>query len=156
MIENYINQVINGDCVEVMSQMPEGSIDLIVTSPPYGVNIAYDTHDDDMYFWEYKAFSRQWLEEAFRVLKDDGRIALNIPYESMDADDNSKLCDRVEALLNTVNYPILILEDIENITYLYRVDDSTNLGKHTITDTVSKYGCLDVNQMAQELSLILN
>jgi site-specific DNA-methyltransferase (adenine-specific) len=81
MIENYINQVINGDCVEVMSQMPEGSIDLIVTSPPYGVNIAYDTHDDDMFFWEYKAFSRQWLEEAFRVLKDDGRIALNIPYE---------------------------------------------------------------------------
>ena len=82
--------------------------------------------------------------------------ALNIPYESMDADDNSKLCDRVEALLNTVNYPILILEDIENITYLYRVDDSTNLGKHTITDTVSKCGCLDVNQMAQQLSLILN
>ena len=81
MIENYINQVINGDCVKVMSQMPEGSIDLIVTSPPYGVNIAYDTHDDDMFFWEYKAFSRQWLEEAFRVLKDDGRIALNIPYE---------------------------------------------------------------------------
>ena len=81
MIENYVNQVINGDCVEVMSQMPEGSIDLIVTSPPYGVNIAYDTHDDDMYFWEYKAFSRQWLEEAFRVLKDDGRMALNIPYE---------------------------------------------------------------------------
>ena len=81
MIENYINQVINGDCIEVMSQMPEGSIDLIVTSPPYGVNIAYDTHDDDMFFWEYKAFSRQWLEEAFRVLKDDGRIALNIPYE---------------------------------------------------------------------------
>lgn len=81
MIENYINQVINGDCVKVMSEMPEGSIDLIVTSPPYGVNIAYDTHDDDMFFWEYKAFSRQWLEEAFRVLKDDGRIALNIPYE---------------------------------------------------------------------------
>ena len=50
MIENYINQVINGDCVKVMSEMPEGSIDLIVTSPPYGVNIAYDTHDDDMFF----------------------------------------------------------------------------------------------------------
>jgi len=81
---------------------------------------------------------------------------LSISYESMDADDNSKLCDRIEALLNTVNYPIIILEDGEIVTYLYRVNDSTDLGKRAITDTVSKYGCLDVNQMAHELSLILN
>jgi site-specific DNA-methyltransferase (adenine-specific) len=81
MIENYINTVINGDCVEVMKELPEGSIDLIVTSPPYGVNIAYDVHDDDMEISEYLEFSRKWLTEAYKVLKDDGRIALNIPYE---------------------------------------------------------------------------
>jgi site-specific DNA-methyltransferase (adenine-specific) len=81
MIENYINTVINGDCVEVMKELPEGSIDLIVTSPPYGVNIAYDVHDDDMEIGEYLEFTRKWLTEAYNVLKDDGRIALNIPYE---------------------------------------------------------------------------
>jgi site-specific DNA-methyltransferase (adenine-specific) len=81
MIENYINTVINGDCVEVMKELPEGSIDLIVTSPPYGVNIAYDVHDDDMEISEYLEFSRKWLTEAYKLLKDDGRIALNIPYE---------------------------------------------------------------------------
>jgi len=81
MIENYINTVINGDCVEVMKELPEGSIDLIVTSPPYGVNIAYDVHDDDMEIGEYLDFTRKWLTEAYKVLKDDGRIALNIPYE---------------------------------------------------------------------------
>ena len=81
MIENYINTVINGDCVEVMKELPEGSIDLIVTSPPYGVNIAYDVHDDDMEISEYLEFTRKWLTEAYKVLKDDGRIALNIPYE---------------------------------------------------------------------------
>lgn len=81
MIENYINTVINGDCVEVMKELPEGSIDLIVTSPPYGVNIAYDVHDDDMEINEYLEFARKWLTEAYKVLKDDGRIALNIPYE---------------------------------------------------------------------------
>jgi len=48
MIENYINKVINGDCVEVMREMPDSFVDLIVTSPPYGVNIKYDVHDDDM------------------------------------------------------------------------------------------------------------
>jgi site-specific DNA-methyltransferase (adenine-specific) len=81
MIENYINKVITGDCIEVMKEMPEGWVDLIVTSPPYGVNIAYDVHDDDMEFSEYLEFTRKWLTEAYKVLKDDGRIALNIPYE---------------------------------------------------------------------------
>jgi site-specific DNA-methyltransferase (adenine-specific) len=61
--------------------MSEGSIDLIVTSPPYGVGINYDTHDDDVEFEDYKVFSKNWLTESFRVLKDDGRIAVNIPYE---------------------------------------------------------------------------
>ena len=38
MIET--GKIINGDCVEVMKTLPEGSVDLIVTSPPYGVGIA--------------------------------------------------------------------------------------------------------------------
>lgn len=79
MIET--NRIINGDCILEMSKMPESSIDLLVTSPPYGVGIDYDTHNDDMNFDEYKVFSKRWLSEAFRILKDDGRIAINIPYE---------------------------------------------------------------------------
>ena len=75
------NKIINGNCLDVMSSMPEGSIDLIVTSPPYGVGINYDTHDDDMEFSDYKEFSKDWLTQAYKVLKDDGRIAINIPYE---------------------------------------------------------------------------
>ena len=80
-MEEYINNIINGNCINVMSEMPESSIDLIVTSPPYGVNIKYDVHDDDMEISEYLDFTKKWLTEAFRVLKDDGRISLNIPYE---------------------------------------------------------------------------
>lgn len=79
MIET--GKIINGDCVEVMKTLPEGSVDLIVTSCPYGVGIAYDVHEDDVEFEEYKVFSKDWLTEAYNVLKDDGRIALNIPYE---------------------------------------------------------------------------
>ena len=80
-MENFIGKVINGDCIDVMKTMEESSIDLIVTSPPYGVGIDYDTHDDDMEFEDYKVFSKKWLMESFRILKDDGRIAVNIPYE---------------------------------------------------------------------------
>ena len=61
--------------------MPEKSVDLIVTSPPYGVGIDYDIFEDDIDFDQYKVFSNNWLREVYRILKDDGRIALNIPYE---------------------------------------------------------------------------
>jgi len=80
-MENLIGKIINGNCIDVMSEMTESTIDLIVTSPPYGVGISYDVHDDDVEFEEYKTFSKEWLSQAFRILKDDGRIALNIPYE---------------------------------------------------------------------------
>lgn len=80
-LEKYLNKITVGDCRHVMREMPANSIDLMVTSPPYGVGIAYDSFDDDMNFEAYKEFSREWLSEAFRVLKPDGRLALNIPYE---------------------------------------------------------------------------
>ena len=81
MIENYINKVINGDTIDVMSEMPEGWVDLVVTSPPYNVGIKYDTHNDEIVMDEYWEWSEKWLTEAYRLLKDDGRIAINIPYE---------------------------------------------------------------------------
>ena len=79
MIET--GKIINGDCIEVMKTFPEGSIDLLVTSPPYNVNISYDVHKDDLPMDEYYEWSKDWLREAFRVLKDDGRIAVNVPNE---------------------------------------------------------------------------
>ena len=80
-MENFIGKIVNGDCREVMKTMEEGCVDLIVTSPPYGVGIDYDVHDDDMLIEEYLKFTEEWMTEAYRVLKDDGRIAINIPYE---------------------------------------------------------------------------
>lgn len=74
-------KIISGDCIEVMKTFPEGSIDLVVTSPPYNVNIAYDVHKDDLPMDEYYEWTKDWLREAFRVLKDDGRIAVNVPNE---------------------------------------------------------------------------
>jgi site-specific DNA-methyltransferase (adenine-specific) len=79
MIET--NRIINGDCIEVMKTFPENSIDLIVTSPPYNCSIKYDTYDDTKSMDEYWDFTRKWLKESLRVLKDDGRIAVNVPIE---------------------------------------------------------------------------
>jgi len=80
MIET--EKIINGDCVEVMKTLPEGCVDLVVTSPPYGVNVKYDVYDDSIPMDEYWEFTKNWLSESFRVLKDDGRVAINIPIET--------------------------------------------------------------------------
>jgi site-specific DNA-methyltransferase (adenine-specific) len=64
-----------------MKTLPEGSIDLVVTSCPYNANIKYDVYDDGRSMEEYWNFTIDWLKESFRVLKDDGRIAVNVPIE---------------------------------------------------------------------------
>jgi site-specific DNA-methyltransferase (adenine-specific) len=79
MIET--GKIINGDCVEVMKTLPDGCIDLLVTSPPYNANIKYDVYDDGLSMDEYWKFTTDWLSQAFRLLKDDGRVAINVPIE---------------------------------------------------------------------------
>jgi site-specific DNA-methyltransferase (adenine-specific) len=75
------NKIIQGNCVEVMATLPESTVDLIVTSPPYNVGIDYDSHNDRQSMEDYWQFTKDWLSEAYRILKDDGRVAINIPYE---------------------------------------------------------------------------
>jgi site-specific DNA-methyltransferase (adenine-specific) len=113
-MENFVNKIINGDCVEVMKTMPESTVDLIVTSPPYGVGIEYDTHNDDVDFEEYKIFSKEWLTEAYRVLKDDGRIALNIPYEINRQDKGGRIfmVSELWSIMQKIGYKFYGLVDL--------------------------------------------
>ncbi len=114
-MENYIGKVINGDCIKVMADMPEASVDLIVTSPPYGVGIAYDTFNDDLEFEQYKVFSASWLREAYRVLKDDGRIALNIPYEINRQDKGGRILmvSELWQIMKNIGYKFYGIVDLE-------------------------------------------
>lgn len=59
--------------------IPDESVALVVTSPPYNVGVKYDTWKDDLPFDEYWQFTREWLAECYRVLKVGGRIAVNVP-----------------------------------------------------------------------------
>lgn len=114
-MEKLINTVINGDCIKVMSELPEKSIDLIVTSPPYGVGIEYDTFQDDLEFSQYKTFSNDWLREAYRVLKDDGRIALNIPYEINRQDKGGRVFMAAELwkIMQSIGFNFFGIVDLE-------------------------------------------
>ncbi len=59
----------------------EGIFDLIVTSPPYNIDIKYNSHKDDLTYEEYLTFSEKWLSNCYRWTKDDGRLCLNIPLD---------------------------------------------------------------------------
>lgn len=67
--EDFLNSSINEE------------IDLIITSPPYNVDINYNGYKDDIPYEEYLDFSNKWLTKAFEALSDQGRICLNVPLD---------------------------------------------------------------------------
>jgi site-specific DNA-methyltransferase (adenine-specific) len=69
------------NCNFIESTGLEGSIDLIVTSPPYNVDIDYNSNDDSLSYAEYLQFSTKWLERCYDMAKNDGRLCLNIPLD---------------------------------------------------------------------------
>jgi len=81
--KNIINKIINGDCLEVMKQLPDKSIDLVLTDPPYGINadkgFSGSTGFNGMgtkierrqYFnvWDMERPSKAYFEEIIRISK---------------------------------------------------------------------------------------
>lgn len=55
--------------------------DLIITSPPYNVDINYNSHKDDLSYDEYLEFSEKWIYNCFNWSKPQGRFALNCPLD---------------------------------------------------------------------------
>ena len=88
MVSVPINKLLEGDCLDVLPQLPENSIDLIFADPPYNLQLQADLYrpnhtkveavtdvwDKFSSFEEYDRFSRQWLAACQRVLKKDGTI----------------------------------------------------------------------------------
>jgi site-specific DNA-methyltransferase (adenine-specific) len=73
-------RILNEDIFTTKKIAPE-SIDLVVTSPPYNVDIKYSSHDDQLTYDQYLTFSRRWMKRCYSWLKDDGRFCLNIPLD---------------------------------------------------------------------------
>lgn len=95
----------HGDNRNVLSKFDNSLIDIVVTSPPYNVGIKYSDWNDTMSVDEYLDFVRQFLVEMKRVLKSDGRFAINIPYEV-----NMKHTGKKTRILLLGEYYILLKE----------------------------------------------
>ena len=67
-----------GDCVAGMNALPEDSVDVVVTSPPYNLGIDYGTYRDNRSSADYLAWTKEWAAAVRRVLRPDGSFFLNI------------------------------------------------------------------------------
>jgi len=107
-----LDQIIRGDCVEILNQLPENSVDLIFADPPYNLqlrnelwrpNLTRVAAVDDSWdrfggFKEYDAFSSRWLSACRRVLKESGTIWVIGTYHNI---------FRVGTILQDLGYWIL-------------------------------------------------
>lgn len=70
-----INQVWQGDCLDLMKEMPDKSIDLVLTDPPYGINAGKEKEhngwkDYGFNTWDERKPSKEIFDEIFRVSKN--------------------------------------------------------------------------------------
>ncbi len=98
-INDALNNIIHGDCLEVMRALPDKCIDVIITSPPYNllnstgnglkkntksgkwknaaIKEGYNQYDDNMPYDEYVAWQKLCVAEMVRIIRDDGVIFYN-------------------------------------------------------------------------------
>lgn len=107
-----LNQIMQGDCIELMNSLPEKSVDVIFADPPYNMQLGGDLHRPDNSkvdavtdHWDqfdsfdaYDQFTMEWLKAAQRVLKDNGTIWVIGSYHNI---------FRVGAKLQDLGYWIL-------------------------------------------------
>lgn len=74
----FINKIIVGDSEEILKKLPDNSIDLIFTSPPYNFGLDYENHKDGVNWNEYFDKLFRIFKECIRVLKYGGRIVVNV------------------------------------------------------------------------------
>jgi site-specific DNA-methyltransferase (adenine-specific) len=71
--------IIGGDCIDVMSSgFDPQTFDVVVTSPPYNLNLSYNVYDDSRTEQEYLAWIVSASKQIYRVLKTDGSFFLNV------------------------------------------------------------------------------
>jgi len=76
-LDKFLNKIICGDCLEVMRDIPDKSVDLVLTDPPYGIDFQSCKRKKEERFVKIandKTPFIEWVEDAFRITKDGGAV----------------------------------------------------------------------------------
>ena len=71
-------ELLQRDCTEALAEMEAGSVDIVITSPPYNLGIRYASYRDDGGRSGYLQWARSWGEQLRRLLKPGGSFFLNL------------------------------------------------------------------------------
>ena len=74
-------KIYQGDCLEQMREIEDGSVDLVFADPPFNIGHKYDKYDDRQDDEVYMDWSKSWIESVYRVLKPNGTFWLAIGDE---------------------------------------------------------------------------
>lgn len=88
MIEQYINQIINADCLDILRQLPDKCVDLVLTDPPYNASNSkiscadkhYSTVNED---WDKGFMAKDFLDLCYDKLKDNGSMIVFCSYHTL-------------------------------------------------------------------------
>ncbi|MGH8045603.1 MAG: DNA-methyltransferase [Chthoniobacterales bacterium] len=96
------------DCLEGMRNMEPGAVDVIVTSPPYNLGVAYRSYQDRRTRDDYLSWCEDWAAQVHRVLKDEGSLFLNMDAASGDPtlpmEVMVRLVSKLFRLQNTIHW----------------------------------------------------
>jgi site-specific DNA-methyltransferase (adenine-specific) len=76
-----LDRVHQGDCLDLFSHVPSGTVHLAFADPPFNIGYDYDAYEDRRTTDDYLAWSGRWMAEIVRVLRDDGTFWLAIGDE---------------------------------------------------------------------------
>ena len=80
-MDEQVNTILQGDCIEVMNQRSPGTVDLVFADPPFNIGYDYDVYDDRQEKSAYLDWSRKWIGAVHWLLKPNGTFWLAIGDE---------------------------------------------------------------------------
>jgi len=80
VFNSFVNKIIQGDCLEIMREIPENSVDVTFADPPFNLKKKYNSYYDRHDVQDYLSWCKEWLYEMVRITKPTGSIFVhNIP-----------------------------------------------------------------------------
>lgn len=106
------NRIICGDSVSELEKMESNFVDCVITSPPYNFKMEYDKHNDKMDWNEYIKLLSDVFDECGRVLKENGRMFINIiPNFKVGVPTHAIIIERIQKQTNSLNWRGTIIWD---------------------------------------------
>jgi site-specific DNA-methyltransferase (adenine-specific) len=76
-----LGRIHRGDCLEILNDIPDSSVDLVFADPPFNIGYEYDEYHDSQDDEEYVTWCTKWMSEIHRTLKPNGTFWLAIGDE---------------------------------------------------------------------------